>query len=92
MKKRYVLHSYYPTYCLAHGNYDWEHYEVTYYDMTRKCKVTKKSFCESGECDTLPFNFEEESELFDRMETVEYWRFCGVSESLIQKAMKGINK
>ncbi len=88
MGQRYLLHSYYPTHCYAHGNYDFEHYEVQYYDMSRKCKIVKRSFCEAGCCDTLPFNFEAEAEIFDSLETVDYWRNCGVDEKLIMQALE----
>lgn len=92
MAKRYVLHSYYPTFCLAHGLHDWEHYYVRYYDMNRKVAITKNNYCDAGCCDTIPFDFEKETELFDSMDIVSYWRHCGVDESLIQKAIQNREK
>jgi len=66
--------------------------QVTYYDMIKKIKIIKDNFCEAGVCDTLPFSFEKEAELFDSMNLIDYWRHCGVPEDLIQQAIKKVRK
>jgi len=87
LKKPFII-TWWPTDCYAHGNYDFEHYYVKWYDpVTMKQRETE--WCEGGCGSRLPFeNPESEFYKFDSMGQAEYWKSYGVPDEWIKQMKK----
>ena len=83
LKQPFII-DWYPTHSLAHGNNDYEHYYVKWFDPKRRRPV-ETNWCEAGCCGVLPFDdVEAEFEKIDEMGKKEYWKSYGVPEEFIK--------
>jgi len=80
LKKPFII-DWYASYALAHGDYDYEHYEVIWYDPKTRSKKT--NICCNAGCGNVPFNVETEIDKFDDMGKKAYWISYGVPEEFI---------